>query len=159
MDGVLADHTRNREKTAETLGLKEGSERVKEQIYGELSLTAGIIKGAKKAVKNLSKDFDLFVVSRRGQGSRYGREWLDKYFDFSPKNIFFVDADEGKAGVIKKLNLDFFLDDKMSVLLHIKGKTKKFLFDEAGVYKKERYGGIKVVHSFDEFLEEVENLK
>lgn len=157
LDGVLADHAKNAEKTARKLGLKKNSEEVKEIIYRKLSLTAGVVKGAKRGVKSIGKDFDLFVVSRRGRGSRYGRMWLKKHFDFPEKSVFFVDADKGKAAIIKKLGLDFFIDDKMSVLLNVRGKTKKFLLDTAGSYKKERYGGIKVVHSFDDFLKELQS--
>lgn len=160
LDGVLADHAENIKKTAERMGLKKGSLKVKKEIYGELSLTAGVIRGAQKAVKNLIKNSEIFIVSRRRSESRkVAGEWLKKYFDFAPENIFFVDEDKDKADIIKKLGLDFYIDDKMSVLLNIKGRTRKFLFDEAGIYKKERYGGIKVVRSFEEFLEELNRLE
>lgn len=156
LDGVLADHAKNRRKISKNPGIKEGCREVKELIYGEISLTADIIKGAQKAVKILEKDFELFVISRRQQKhSKYAGIWLKKNFNFASKNIFFVEKDEDKARVIKKLGLDFFIDDKMSVLIHIRGGTKKFLFDEAGAYKKGRYGGIKAVRSFEEFLEEI----
>lgn len=144
LDGVLADHAKNRKKTTKSLGLKENSEEVKEIIYGELSLTAGVIKGAKKAVRTLDKDFELFVISRRRQKhGRYAMAWLKENFNFSPKNIFFVDKKKDKADVVKKLGVGFFIDDDASVLGLIPDNVKKFLF----------------TGSFDEFLELVKKEK
>lgn len=131
LDGVLVDHGKNKKRIAKDLGLSANDTQVKDLIYGKISLNADVMRGAKRAIAELSKNFDLFIISRRQPRSRpYGRKWLKKYFCFPPKNIFFVDKDEDKFGVLKKLGIDFFIDDKKSVLKMIKQPVKKFLFEE-----------------------------
>jgi len=134
LDGVLADHEENKEKTG-------GNKKI---YYGELSLTAGVIKGAKETVEELAKDCELFVISRRVPENReFARKWLEEHFDFPPENVFFVDKDEEKAEIIKKMGIGFFIDDRTEVLNAIKEPTKKFLFEEE--------------KGFDEFLKMVKN--
>jgi len=142
LDGVLADHKKIKKKTAD-----------KNYIYGKASLGAGVMAGARGALKTLGKDHEVFVISRRRPDNRrYARKWLKDNLDFPKNKIFFADRDEDKAKIVKKLGINAFIDDKMSVLKHIKGRTGKFLFDESEVYKKDRYGSIKVVRSLKDFL-------
>ena len=53
-------------------------------------------------------------------------------YGFTKKNIFFCETLDDKVNQIKKLEIDFFIDDLKKVLLHpnFPSKTKKILFSK-----------------------------
>ena len=158
LDGVIIDHTSSRIKKACELGydLKPGEtsthiikkilvpEHYKEQqnyVYGPASLSAPEMAGAIGHIKNLSKNHEIFVISRRNiydGGDKLGLEWLgDKgFFEHIPKeNIFFVPHDEkgAKNVVAKKLGLEIYLDDQLKILEEIPDVKTRVLFDQHNV--------------------------
>ncbi|UII25464.1 5'(3')-deoxyribonucleotidase [Fulvivirga maritima] len=81
--------------------------------------TAAVIEGGIEAVKQLSEDFEVYIVSAAmefPQSLAEKKEWLTEHFPFiSWKNIVFC----GDKGII---DTDFMIDDHMKNLNHCKGR-------------------------------------
>ena len=137
LDGVIIDHTQSKIKTARCLGFKikpqetqsemirniipiEKYKKLQKVIYGRMTLDAPPTPLVLKTLKRLSKDYEVFIISRRGKRwVSSARGWLRKYkiFKIIPKkNIVFVEKEGDKNFWCQKLKIKVFIDDKLKVL-------------------------------------------
>ncbi|MDP2820748.1 MAG: hypothetical protein Q8O39_00900 [bacterium] len=150
-DGVIIDHTKTKINFAKKFGVKvlpkqtsnevlkkivkeKDYQKIKKYIYGKGTSEGQKQKGVERCLKKLiNLGHKIFVVSRRNskQSRKEAIKWLATNFPkiFNPQNIFFVDSDEEKNDICKKLKIEIFLDDKPSVFDHLKSVKQKFLFN------------------------------
>ncbi len=126
------------------------------KVYGEFISNAKIFDGLKKFIihSNL-KNCKIFIISHKTQFGHYDEkrislrkaalDFLNSKKILSPyvtgikkKNIFFFTTRRKKINQIKKLKLDFFIDDLSEVLCdkNFPTKTKKILFSKFKENKK-----------------------
>lgn len=150
LDGVIIDHVKNKIKKAKELGYiikaeEIPSERlekliplqdyraIQEFIYNEGTLTAEPMKGALQAIKSLSRNYQLVIISCRiGDSRKTALEWLEKHGFLNyikRKDVYFVDKGRYKDAVAKRLKVHTYIDDKLSVLELLKSVPNKILFD------------------------------
>jgi len=106
-----------------------------------------------------SLGFNLFLISRRNtqESKKETINWINKNLPgfFDKQNIFFVNSDKEKNIICKKLNVNIFLDDKISVLNHLNLVKKKFFYNSFKInfdYNKKK---IESVSSWKEFFEKI----
>ena len=102
----------------------------------------------------------MFIISRRQPKYQPGaREWLTKNFPgvFSQSEVFFVRRDYDKDVICRRLKIQIYLDDKVSVLKKLTGVPKKCLYDPYNIRDNFNMGDIKAVSSWSEFLEYLES--
>lgn len=152
LDGVLIDHRENKRKLAGEHGFAlepwqansnlldrfvpaNIHDAIREPLYGHLTPAAPPVAGALQGLAALRAE--VFIISaRRSHSVRYAQDWLLKHriYDTVPaERIYFCGGDEEKRGYCERLGITMFLDDKVSVLDALPGKTKRVLFDEDGV--------------------------
>lgn len=139
MDGVIADTVANFISWYErdygvSIGLeafegKPEAEGLPDNTVRKYAVTPGffrsvpVMKGAKKAVLELSKNFDVYIVSAAmefPQSLTEKYEWLKEHFSFiSWKNIILC----GDKSII---GTDYMIDDHVRNLDTFKGKTLMF---------------------------------
>jgi len=157
LDGVIIDHTQNKIKKAKELGyfikanetpsgkLKKlisltDYRLIQKFIYNEGTSSAKPMEGVLKAVKNLSKNHQIVIVSRRAKESRkIALDWLEKHGFLNyikRKNIYFVKSDPDKNMVAKHLKTNLYIDDKLKVLRSLKDVPVKILFDYFNVVRR-----------------------
>lgn len=179
LDGVLVDHENNKIKIAQDLGYsleiqktfqeclrnilgESDYKKLRDILYGEVSLFADVMDDANFLLNEIKRaGYPFFLVSRRTTGRQYATEWLIRNLNFPRSNIFFVDEDRQKNAEIKKivkeLELNYFIDDKLSVLESISSDVNRFLFDQFCLRQEKKIGDIFVVHSLKEFLREIKD--
>lgn len=170
LDGVLIDHREHKRKLAGEYGFElepwqansnvmheyvpeHVYRAIKDPLYSSMTSDAPPVAGALRVLPSLKAE--IYLISTRPQHSvRYAQDWLVKHrvYDTVPaERIYFCGADE-KRGYCERLGISTFLDDKMSVLDALPGKTKRVLFDEddiAGRIKVE--DRLSIARSWDEF--------
>jgi len=149
LDGVIIDHTKNKIKKLRELGYNIRAEEtsleklkslislddyriVQKFIYNEVTPIASPMRGAIKTISNLNKDYSLAIISRRRPETRnIALDWLKEhgFLKFFKDNIYFVDSDDKKDTVARKLRIDAYIDDKLKVLKLLKNVPNKILFD------------------------------
>lgn len=162
MDGVIADTVTNfinwyeREhgvrigkEAFEGVPEKDGlpNDTVRKYVYSPgFFRSVPVMEGAKEAVLELSKNFDIYIVSAAMEFplslmEKY--EWLKEHFPFiSWKNIIFC----GDKGII---GTDYMIDDHVRNLDVCKGKTLMFTAGHnAGINHHTRVNNWKEVISF-----------
>jgi len=149
LDGVIVDHKRNQQRLLAKRGFmmpraaitkelirsllnRETHREFKRELYGAMSLRAGEIRGAKRALEALrEKGHQLCIISRRAQDAPFALRWLDDrgFHEIIPAtNVYFVDADEKKEAVCRKLGVELHIDDSPEVLEKLKTPVHKVLF-------------------------------
>lgn len=152
LDGVLIDHRGHKQKLAGEYGFAlepwqansnllhrfvpdHVHEAIKDTLYASLTPDAPPVAGALEGLAALRSE--VFIISaRRPAAVRFAQDWLLKHriYDTVPaERIYFCGGDEEKRGYCDRLGLSLFLDDKVSVLDALPGKTKRVLYDEDGV--------------------------
>jgi len=140
MDGVIADevvqllsyyekHYGLKVHPDELTGRTEDEVLPEKDAFNKLSVMPGyfrsipVMAGAVEAVKKLSEDFDIYIVSAAMQypySLSQKLEWLGEHFPFiSWRNIIFC----GDKSII---GTDYMIDDHIKNLDHFKGKTIMF---------------------------------
>jgi 5'(3')-deoxyribonucleotidase len=140
MDGVIADevvqllnyyetHYGVKVHPDELNGRSEDEVLPEKDAFNKLSVMPGyfrsipVMAGAVEAVKRLSENFDIYIVSAAIQyphSLSQKREWLGEHFPFiSWRNIIFC----GDKSII---GTDYMIDDHIKNLDHFKGKTIMF---------------------------------
>jgi len=101
------------------------------KLYGEMSLRANAVLGARKALLKLKADgHEVRIISRRNAGASFARQWLIEHgFSkvFSPDTIHFVKSDMGKEVLCQKLHVELYVDDLPGVLEILKTPAHKIL--------------------------------
>lgn len=156
LDGVIIDHTKNKIKKAKELGYivkaqETPSEKLKKLIplqdyrviqkfiYIKGTPTAESMKGALQAIKSLSENYHIVIISRRAKEmQKVAWEWLKKH-GFSNyikrKDIYFADSDSDKNIVAKRLKVHVYMDDKLGVLDLLNSVPNKILFDPHNCFR------------------------
>ncbi|MDO3642166.1 5'(3')-deoxyribonucleotidase [Mucilaginibacter sp. L3T2-6] len=162
MDGVIADeetqlltwyerHYGLKIHPHELIGRTEYDVVPELGAYDKFSATPGyfrttpVMPGAVEAVKKLSEDFDIYIVSAAMQyplSLSQKLEWLGEHFPFiSWRNIIFC----GDKSII---GTDYMIDDHIKNLDNFKGKTVMFnAFHNVNHHHHQR------VNNWDEVLE------
>lgn len=177
LDGVIVDHTIHKMRVAKSFGFvvrknqtheailkqlmpEEKYRALQAKVYGSMSLGAKPVPSAKATIRKIARrGHKLFIVSRRGEHAREALSWLSRHRvldSVSRGNVTFVNEDAGKADVVKKLNIEIFLDDKPSVLDHLTAITHPVFFNNFRVHiNSARY---REVHSWEEFLNLIDEM-
>jgi hypothetical protein len=120
------------------------------KVYGEFISGAKIFEGVRKFIVHCNiKKYELFIVSHKTRFGHYDKkkfslrdealQWMQsqniigKNLDnIKKENIFFFSTRKKKIQFIKKLKLNFFIDDLSEVLLdkNFPKNTKKILLSE-----------------------------
>ncbi len=132
LDDTIRDHSVNRRRLNKKLGPAPNPTEVKKILYGELSLTCRPVKNSLKIIHRLlQQGHKIIIVSRnKPAGRTFARQWLAQYLpEISSRKIYFVDEDKGKASICSKERVNFFIDDKPTVLQHLNKSVIKILFD------------------------------
>ena len=172
IDGVLIDFTDMKVRLAKRLGYcirphethgvvlkkimsRHNYENPQRHIYGKATLALPPVAGAIKGFTYLSSRADVYVISRREAGRHYPRQWFAAHFhSFPQERIFFVGRDEYKERIAKRLGLEVFLDDRLSVLKGLPSVRQKFLLDPHSVFTKLPHG-INRISSWPQFMRRV----
>lgn len=149
LDGVIIDHTENKIKKAKELGYDIKPEETSSQklkslispgdyraiqkfIYGKGTFSASPMQGALEILNDLRKNYSLVIISRRMPESRdIALDWLREhdFLKLFKNHIYFVDSDNEKDDVAKKLKIAAYVDDKLKVLRLLESVPNKILFD------------------------------
>lgn len=174
IDGVLVDHVKAKMWKAKALGYgikphqthsvilkkilsRPDYEKLQRYIYGKQTLEMPAVRSALRGFKYLTQCADAYVISRR-KTEKNPRLWFRKNIPHFPqKRIFFVKKDVDKDTVAKRLGINIFIDDLLSVLKALPSVRHRFLLDPARVYTRVPRK-ITVVRSWDDFLKRVKRL-
>lgn len=177
LDGVIIDHTQNKIKIAESLKFKIKAKETQSEvlkkflpkdkyiklqkiIYNEITLNAPPMFLVFKTLENLSKNYKLFIISKRENNkSGLAWNWLKKYkiFKIIPKeNIIFVTTAEDKNFWCKKLNIKIYLDDKIGILDILYSVPYKIFFNPHKILHNKKYLEINSWQEFPKLLKELE---
>ena len=82
------------------------------------------------SIKTLIEKYDgrVWIISKASKATQSAtREWLSitcfyKKTGFQPANLYFCDQREEKLPIAQSLGITHFIDDRISVLEHLKGK-------------------------------------
>lgn len=170
LDGVLIDHHEHKLKLAGDYGFslepwqvnsnvlgkyvpEHVMDAIQESLYGELTPQAPPIAGSLQGLAALRAE--VYIISARRPGSvRYAQDWLIKHrvYDAVPaERIYFCGGDEEKRGYCDRLGLSLFMDDMVSVLDALPGRTRRVLFDVDGLADELKvHERLKVVKDWDE---------
>lgn len=174
LDGVIIDHTKNKIKTAKAFGFnikaKETPseilkkilpsnqyQKLQRRIYGRLTLEAKPVRGTLKTIKKISRNYNLFIISRRNN-PKTAVAWLKKYkiSDIIPsRSIFFVKEDRDKNKLAKKLKIDVFLDDKAEVLKYLSSVPRRVFFNPHKTQKDNKFAEINSWKEFPAILKKL----
>ena len=117
-----------------------------------------------RKIVDLYNSENVYLVSKCGESvQKRTREWLNKYDFFSQtgvleSNIEFCLERKDKKGICEKLDIDIFIDDRFSVLVHLLDLEKLILFNPNEIEltefnnfdKKEKFN---IVSNWEEILE------
>lgn len=176
-DGVIINHTKTKIGFAKKQGFKISSKQthseilkhiinkkkykeIQKYIYGTGTSFGEKNIGVKKYLKKLQFfNFNLFLISRRNtqKSKKETISWINKNLPgfFDKQNIFFVNSDKEKNIVCKKLNINTFLDDKISVFNHLNSVKNKFFYNLFKISFDYNRKKIKSVSSWKEFFEKI----
>lgn len=160
-DGVIADHTKIKQEVANVFGflLKENEthsevmkkripletlRNIQHEIY-DIRNNQPLVSGAMNIlVKMRALGYPFSIISRRKTDvSRENAMAIMKNNGlwpeiFNEKNVFFVESPEQKNEIAKKLCVNYYVDDEMSVLEKMPGVRNRYLFDFFGNFKDEK---------------------
>ena len=92
--------------------------KIKKYHESNYFLNVGVVPGAVDAVRCLSENHDLFVITARWDSVKSETlSWLNKYFNGLFEDVFFINhwsqdkVNGSKGDVCDRLNLDLFIDD------------------------------------------------
>ena len=178
LNGVIIDHTQNIIKAGASLGFELNEEDTQSEAL-KVILTVEKYKELKniifdnmtkdsvpmilsiKTIKSLSKKYSLFIISQQDEtGSKKTLNWLEKYniFNIIPKeNVIFVKKPVDKNVWCKKLDIETYLDDKISVLDLLSYPKNKILFNPFKILNKSNYTEISSWEEFPILLKKFEN--
>lgn len=174
-DGVIVDHCENKLKLAKDMGFdiapwqtntnimkqfvpEPHYREVQEMIYTILTPKAPPVVESLERIKELGGE--LYIVSARRSGSiRYAHEWMGQHgiFDVIPaERVFFCGSSSEKGDYCRRLGIEAFLDDKLTVLEVLDDDVHKFLFDNHGSLEqfglKHDYSAIRAWKDFSKQL-------
>ena len=178
-DGVIVDHTKNKILVAQRYGFSIAPyqivgrrlkklvpetvyRQIQNDVYGQLTLAAPIMKDANQVIKCLSNTIELFLVSRR-QSPLFrlmAKKWLINNLPkiFSVKNTIFVDTNRDKSAVCRQRGINVFLDDHSSVLERLDSVPHRYWFDQYDSSDELDCQGLIAVKSWKDFLVKVKRL-
>jgi len=179
LDGVIIDHTQNKILVAAEYGFKiqpwqiasqylkhiippEIYHQLQDKIYGPLTLSAPIITGALTVLSEMKNMAGLFLISRR-QSPLFrttARKWLKTNLPgiFSAEKIFFVATDADKNAICKKLDIEAFFDDRLSVLGQLTSVAGRYWFNQHEAPGQVCPTGITEIKSWSNFLLKMKRL-
>ena len=171
LDGVLIDHRQHKRQLAGDQGFllepwqvnsnimqqympQDVYESLQEPLYAHMTPDAPPVAGALEVLSKIKGE--IYIISaRRPHSVRSAQDWLVKHrvYDSVPaERIFFCGTGDEKRGYCERLGISVFLDDKISVLDALPGKTKRVLFDEDDVAKLlDVEGRLQVAKNWNEF--------
>ncbi len=118
------------------------------------------IVGSRRVINKYSKKFDQYFVTARG--SRMRKETLQWFtlneFQYKPKNVIFGQSTPmAKAGKVKKLGLDFFVEDTLANANAIaeEARINVYLIDYPW-NREQQHDFVKRVYSWREIEQDVQ---
>jgi hypothetical protein len=143
--------------------------------FGEDYLSVGIYEGAFESVTKLVKLFgreNIFLVSKcSARNQESSRDWLIqkgffKTTDVPHENVFFCETRHQKRGIAKTHQLNYFIDDRWTVLRHLDGldsMKRMYLFNpfpkEKTQFENEYRGDkIMMVESWRQIMDDIERI-
>jgi hypothetical protein len=103
-------------------------------IYGKRSLKNPIMKDAKNTLKLLkNNNWSIYIVSRRYPENRiFALKWLNKNLPkiFPKENIFFASSIKEKNKILKKININYLVDDELKIIKLLSKNIKGIHFDQ-----------------------------
>ncbi len=144
---------------------EEAYERVLEFYNSEEHASMQPLEGAVEAIHQLSKRYELFVVTARPPEAEVTTKKLLKHFPNVFKKIHFVGTTTGKnhtitkAEVCKQEHIDIFIDDSFhnTVNIAIIG-IPTLLFNQPWNKENALPDGVKRVYSWEEIVTEIDNI-
>lgn len=179
LDGVLIDHREHKRKLAGEYGFalepwqansnvmgkhmpQDVYDTLQETLYTHLTPLAPPVADALAVLPKIKAE-TYIISARRPYSVRYAQEWLLKHrvYDSVPaERIFFCGTGDEKRGYCERLGITVFLDDKVSVLDALPGKTKRVLFDEDDIAKDlDVENRLHVARTWGEFHEILKGMK
>lgn len=124
------------------------------------------MKGAIKAVEQLSKNNDIYIItSRQNDFKKETLDWVKKYFGNNIKDVFFTNHaakhgdEQHKSTYCNRLGVNLFVDDNASYALDCSdGRRKVLLFDNPWNKEVNLTNGIIRVKSWDEIVKIVSKM-
>lgn len=179
LDGVIIDHSKNKEIILKHLGLSIKKKdlaidilgtRVPLELWGAIrkflydhpkhSQKPPTFKGIRNVFELLKKRNVEYVLISRRRGEKAAIALLKKRKLWprflNRKNTFFVEHVSGKHEKAKELGVSHYIDDQPSVLKELKSVKKRFLFDPYGSHDHARH--YKKIASWKEFLDELDGM-
>lgn len=179
-DGVIADHRAHKLRLAAEAGLtlepwqvnsnllrgfmpdEEAYRRLQRPVYGELTVEAPAVAGALEGLAALPGE--VYVVSARRPGNEASAlAWMERHglHRIVPRErVVFCESGREKRGHCERLNLDVFLDDKLSYLGHLPDSLTRVLFDDDGIAGRlEVPADVRVAASWPAFVELARELR
>lgn len=175
-DGVIVDHSEHKIRLSKDMGFElepwqtntnimkqfvpePHYKNVQEMIYTFMTPKAPPIAEALERIRGLGGE--LYIVSaRRPTAVRFAHEWMDKHeiFGMIPaERVYFCGNSSEKGDYCRRLGIEAFLDDKLSVLEALDSNVRKFLFDSHGAVEqfgiKHDYRTVGGWKSFTEYLQ------
>lgn len=149
-DGVIVDHRPHKLRLAGDLGVALESwqtnsnlfrsylpdedvyRRVREPLYGALTVEAPVVAGAFEGLASLPGE--IYIISARRPGNEASAiEWMTKQGldKIVPRErVIFCESGRDKGAHCERLGISMFLDDKLSYLGHLPETVSRVLFDE-----------------------------
>jgi hypothetical protein len=178
-DGTIVNHSGHKLKLAAARGYElldwqantnvmkhhmpaDDYKEIKEMIYTAMTVEAPPMDGFAEALQKL--DGELYLISaRRPDSVRFAQDWMQAHrvYDRIPaERVHFCSSSKDKHKVVHELQIDVYLDDKISVLESLPYRTKKCLFDSACLRDKmELRHDIEPIKSWQHFAEVVTAMK
>jgi len=179
LDGVLIDHRDHKRQLAGEHGFelepwqansnvmdrhmpRDVYETLQEALYTRMTPLAPPVADALAVLPKIRAE--MYIISaRRPYSVRYAQEWLLKHriYDSVPaERIFFCGTGDEKRGYCERLGISIFLDDKVSVLDALPGKTKRVLFDEDDIARQlDVHNRLQIATTWQEFHDIVQAAK
>lgn len=151
-DGVIVNHHPHKARLAKELGFElepwqlnsnvfreflpeEAYRSLQRAMYGALTVEAPPLADALEVIARLPGE-PYIISARRPENESYPRQWIKRHRlnEIIPfERVIFCEEGKGKRAHCERLDLNFFLDDKLSYLSHLSSKTQRVLFDVDGV--------------------------
>jgi uncharacterized HAD superfamily protein len=141
--------------------------KIKKYHESDYFLNAAVVPGAINAIKNLSQEHDLFVITARWNSVKSETlSWLDKHFNELFKDVYFVNRwsiggeELSKGDICDNLNIDLFIDDYAPYAIDsLRGSRRVILFNRPWNKNVVLPENIIRVNSWDECLRVIKSLK
>ena len=179
LDGVIIDHSKNKEIILKHLGLAikkkelatdilgtkvpmETWRTIQEFLYGhpKHSQKPRPFEGIEYIFKELKRRNVEYVLISRRRNEKTAMALLKKRKLWprflNRKNTFFVRHISGKHEKAKELGISHYIDDQPSVLKELKSVKNRFLFDPHGSHGHTRH--YKKISSWKEFMKEIDDM-